>query len=142
MSLCENEMSGFLMRANEAPLTVELLADAMEAIADMPDEDRRDMTARMLCIIRHLEDAGVGDKRADLGLAINFQLHALAQLTAAGGLRGFRHVGAEQGMDWLHKDVIRATVEVPLREIDGDAAFEAQEFHDRLLAIATAAGHA
>jgi hypothetical protein len=135
-------MSEFLKRANEAPLTVELLAGAMEAIADMPDEDRRDMTARLLCIIRFLDEAGVGDDRANLGLAINFRLHALAQLTAAGGLRGFRRAGAEQGMDWLHEDVIRATVEVPLREVGGDAAFEAQEFHDRLLAIATTAGRA
>ncbi len=135
-------MSGFLKRANEAPLTAELLGGAMEAIADMPEEDRRDMTARMLCIIRYLDDADAGDDRASLGLAINFRLQALAQLTAQGGLRGFRHPAAEQGMDWLHADVIRAAVEVPVREMDGDAGFDPAEFHERLLAIATMAGRA
>lgn len=135
-------MIGFMQRANDAPLTTELLAGAMEAIAGMPAEDRRDMTARMLRIIGYLDEADVGDHRTDLGLAINFRLQALAQLTADGGLRGFRRPGVEQGMDWLHDDVIRATVEVPLREIGEQALFDPDEFHARLLAIATTAGRA
>ncbi len=135
-------MSGFLKRANDAPLTPELLAGAMEAIADMPDLDRRDMTARMLRVIRFLDEAEVGDARQDLGLAINFRLEALARLTAEGGLRGFRYAGVEKGSDWLHADVVRAATEVPLHERDDGAVFDAAEFHDRLLAIAQTLGNA
>jgi len=36
----------------------------LEAIADMVKEDRRDMSALMLCVIRYLDDAGVADDHA------------------------------------------------------------------------------
>ena len=38
--------------------------DILEAIADMVKEDRRDMSALMLCVIRYLDDAGVADDHA------------------------------------------------------------------------------
>ena len=111
-------------------------------IAELPEEDRRDVTAQMLRVIRYLDDAGTGDGRAALGLAINFRIRALARLTADGGLQGFRYPGAAEGMDWLHTDVVRAAAEVPLREVDDDAVFDPAEFHNHLLKIAATAGNA
>lgn len=135
-------MPDFLDLANKAPLTPALLSGAMEAIADMPEQDRRDMTARMLTIIRFLDWHSAADERQSLGLAINFRLQALARLIAEGGIRGFRHPGAKKVMDWLHEDVIRAAVAVPLRVRDDDAVFDKDEFHDHLLAIASPSGAA
>lgn len=51
-------MSKFLDDANAAPLTPELLGGAMEAIADLPEEDRRDVTAQMLRVIRYDPQSG------------------------------------------------------------------------------------
>lgn len=77
-------MSKFLDDANAAPLTPQLLGGAMEAIAELPEEERRDVTAQMLRVIRYLDDNGKGDERAALGLAINFRMPSRGSPPTAG----------------------------------------------------------
>jgi hypothetical protein len=108
----------------------------------LPEEGRRDITAQVVRAIHYRDDAGIEHGRPELGLAISFRIRALARLTADGGLQGFRQPGSEEGMDWLHTDVLRAATDVPLRQTEDDAAFDAAEVHEYLSKIATTAGSA
>lgn len=134
-------MNKTLQRANHAPVTAELLGGALEAINEMAAEDRSDMTARLLRIIRYLDEQGV-DERASILTAIEFRLEALARLSLDGDLKGFRHPSSENGAEWIHEDVVRCAAEIPLRARRHRLFFDRDEFHNHLLEIATPAGAA
>lgn len=135
-------MRKMLKQINAAPLTPELMQSAMEAIADLPAEDRRDMTARMLAVIRVLNDQLPERDGPAVGMAINFRLMALARMMSSEALPGFRLPAHADGPDLLHEDAVRAAVEVPLRLKGEDLVFDPVEFRDHLLAIASPAGKA
>ncbi len=129
-----------LDRINEPAVTPEILGEAMQAIAELPEDDRRDMTATMIAIFRFVDDLKDVDKEG-LSLAIYWRLAALARLTADGALRGFARPGLA-GAEWLHEDVIRCAAELPVIEVGDDITFDEAAFQARLLAIASPEGSA
>ena len=128
-------------KLNETPIAAELLGGAMEAVAELPPEDRRDMTTQMLCIIEHVEKTTKGKAEAGVGAALYFRMLALGKLTSDYPLPGFASPDFN-GAKLLHPDVIRCAAEQPLIMIGEDVAFDAGAFQIRLLDIAEAAGSA
>lgn len=137
-------MSGFLKTVNKTNVEPGLLGDVMQMHADMPAEDRLSFEARAFRMFDLLNGRGYRvKKRADLSVAIDFRLAALARLIDARGGRGFTMLGREENMDWVHADLVRCAAEEPV--IDDEAyqpAFDADRFEQRLLAICETQGEA
>ncbi len=118
-----------------------LLTEVLEAVGDLPAEDRG-FEGHTFTIIRLLMDRGVPViERANIALSISFRLQALAQLTADGGGRGWVLPG-EPGCDFVHEELLRCAAEEPLIEVGGQPAFDAASFHVRLLQLAEMRGEA
>ncbi|MCC2977983.1 hypothetical protein LK533_15060 [Sphingomonas sp. PL-96] len=132
-------MRKMLKQINAAPLTVELMQAAMEAVADLPEERRSDFMARMMGVM-----AGKVSQEDHwaVSMAIHSCLLALARLIGSEQLDGFRLPAHADGPDLLHEDAVRTATEVPLHEDGDDLIFDAAEFREHLLAIASPAGSA
>lgn len=137
-------MSDVLKTVNKTKIEPNLLGDVMQMHADMPPEDRSSFEARAFRIFDLLNGRGYrGKKRAALSVAIDFRLTALARLIDARGGRGFTMPGREEGMDWVHADLVRCAAEEPVVEDEArQPAFDADRFEQRLLAICETQGEA
>ncbi|MFC3713054.1 hypothetical protein ACFOMD_10750 [Sphingoaurantiacus capsulatus] len=128
---------------NKTKVDPELLADVLNMHADMPAEDRGSFEARAFGIFRLLADRGYSQEGGALATAISLRLTALALLARENGGRGFTMPGDEDGMDWVHADLVRCAAEEPLVEGDDEqAVFNRRSFEQRLLSICTAQGRA
>ena len=135
---------GYIARVNRTRVTPEHLIEANLAIAEMVPEDRRDMTARAVRIIRLLEEKNMkGRNRPDMLTAITFRLEALARLE----LQKHREMGAwsrpgdETGQVFAHEDLFKAAALEPLISESERPAFEPVSFFQRLLSISKEQGH-
>jgi hypothetical protein len=136
-------MSSLIHRVNKTKVEPDLLAEMMEMHAGMSAKDRPIFEARAFRMFELLNKRGFrGKRRADLSLAIDFRLTALARLTDAQGGRGFTRPGNEHGMDWIHTDLVRCAAEEPLSEQDDQPTFDIDSFEQRLLAITEMQGEA
>lgn len=136
-------MSSFIRRVNKTKVEPKLLAEMMEMHAGMSAEDRPVFEARAFRMFELLDEHGFrGKRRAELSLALDFRLTALARLTDAQGGRGFTRPGSEKGMDWVHADLVRCAAEEPLVERDDQPMFDIESFQRRLLTITEMQGEA
>lgn len=137
-------MTRYLEQVNRVSVAPDLLGEVMEMHANMPAEDRSSFEARAFRIFELLTGHGFrGKKRVDLSVAIDFRLTALARLTKARGGRGFTIPGREEGMDWVHPDLVRCAAEEPLIEDEAEqSAFDLDRFEQRLLGICEIKGEA
>lgn len=137
-------MSEYLDGVNKTKVTAKLLAEALTAYAAMPSEDRPVLEARAFRLFELLKGKGFGDKkRANLSIAIEFRLEALAHLRDAPAYRGWMMPSAESGADSIHYDLLRVAAVVPLVENGGTkVAFDPNAFRERLLKISSPRGEA
>jgi hypothetical protein len=98
------------------------------------------LEARMLCIVQVLSEKAVkADRHADLSIAIELRLEALARLLKADTTRGWTMPGMEPGATSVNFDLLRAAAQEPVIEgQDGHCTFDADSFQRRVLAIADA----
>jgi len=130
----------YLVRANKTKVTGKLLGEVMKMYASMPSEDRRSMEARTIRLIQFLDAKGLSKKRADLLIAIDFRLMALARFEKDEKLPGFTMPADEAGAEFIHIDALKAVAEEPLIEVDSQVAFDRDSFRRRVLEKATARG--
>lgn len=137
-------MSDFLRTVNKTKVEPDLLGEVMQMHADMPAEDRSSIEARAFQMFNLLNERGYrGKKRAALSVAIDFRLTALARLIDARGGRGFTMPGREEGMDWVHANLVRCAAEEPVVEDEvRQPGFDADRFEQRLLPICETLGEA
>jgi hypothetical protein len=137
-------MSDMLKRANRTPVSPNLLGAVMEMHADMPPEDRASFEGRAVRMFGLLEDRGISGRRmADLSVAIEFRMTALAQLVKGDGARGWTMAGNEEGLTFLHADVLKVAAKEPLIEnTERQPAFDADSFTRHLLRVSEARGRA
>jgi hypothetical protein len=111
---------------------------ALEAVNELPSEDRTDITARVVRLIELLGEPGRNDVGARAA-AINFRFQALAQRS---GRREFRSwsLPNRDGSSKIATSVLAAAATEPLIEIDGQLSFDPDRFFKRLLAMTEGEG--
>jgi hypothetical protein len=130
-------------RVNQTKLAAELLADAAEMHTGLPADDRRSFEGRAISLFKMLDRKGLGAQRADLAIAIDFRLSALARLLQDRQVRGWTLPGGEDGADFIHHDLIRAAAEEPvIEDANGQPAFDPESFRNRVLRLTGAQGEA
>jgi hypothetical protein len=83
------------------------------------------------------------DRHADLSIAIQFRLEALAKLVKADAIPGWTVPGKEASATSIDIDLLTAVAQERLIEgPDGHAAFNPDSFQKRVLRIAEARGSA
>ena len=127
-------MSGIVRRILEAKVSAADLERAVEAINELPHEDRKDIGARAVCLIELFGETEVSARVA----AIDWRLQALARLTADPEFRNWLMPG---GAGKIAANVLAAAAIEPLIEREGEPAFDPQSFLERLLAMTEEEGH-
>lgn len=110
-------MSEFLDRINRTRVPPDLLAEIMARYAAMAPSERGSLEARALELIQLLESKRLSqDLRADLLLAVQFRMEALAHCALDSAAEGWTLPGMEAGQVLMHADLIKAAAEMPLVE--------------------------
>jgi hypothetical protein len=137
-------MAGYLDGVNRTKVSAELLGEVVQMHTAMSPEDRPVFEARTVRIFELLKSNGVRGRRiATLAIAIDFRLTALARLQNDSPLRGWSMPSQEPGAISIAVDVLKAAAEEPLIEnAEKQAAFDAERFRRRLLAITEPDGRA
>jgi hypothetical protein len=136
-------MSRFTNRAMSAEVSPELLTASMEAIGELPADQRGSFEGRAFRLFRLLEERNEAQEAALTAFAIQLRLEALARLHDDRGLRAWTLPGDAEGADYIHADVVAAAAVEPLLEIDDHTVgFDPDSFRARVLADSAARGHA
>ena len=136
-------MTDVLNRVNQTKLAAELLGDAAEMHAGLPADDRNSFEGRAISLFKMLDRRGLGRKRADLAIAIDFRLTALARLLQDRQVRGWTLPAGHDGADFVHPDLIRAAAEEPvIEDANGQPAFDPESFRNRVLRLTGTQGKA
>jgi len=138
-------MSDYLKRVSRTKITPALLLDVIRMHSEMPVEDRPVLEARMVRIFQLLDEKGVkGNQRADMSIAIQFRLEALARLIQTDATRGWTMPGKEEvGATSIDTDLLTAAaLERLIEGPDGQAAFDPDSFQKRVLHISEVRGNA
>lgn len=110
-------MSEFLDRINRTRVPPDLLAEVMARYAAMAPSERGALEARAFEVIQLLEAKGFRQNlKADLLLAIQFRMEALAHCALDSAAEGWTLPGMETGQVLMHADLIKAAAETPLVE--------------------------
>jgi hypothetical protein len=136
-------MTDVLNRVNQTKLAAELLGDAAEMHAGLPADDRGSFEGRAISLFKMLDRRGLGRKRADLAIAIDFRLTALSRLLQDRQVRGWTLPAGHDGADFVHPDLIRAAAEEPvIEDANGQPAFDPESFRNRVLRLTGTQGKA
>jgi hypothetical protein len=137
-------MTTYLDQVNRTKVTPDLLVEVLAAHASMDPEDRGVFEARAFRIFELLKSKGLRARNiADLSVAINFRLMALARLEKVAALRGWSIQAEQPGVSRISFDALKAAAEEPLIENDeGQAVFDVERFRHRVLAGAEPEGRA
>jgi hypothetical protein len=122
---------------------VELLKAALDAVADLPDEDRKDLTGRTLAVIRLLDKHNVPrdiEGRGELLAGNQFRMEALARLRDDSAYRAWSMKSAIPKMDYIHEDLVEAAAVEPLKMSKRIARFDPKSFFKRVLEKSEARG--
>lgn len=137
-------MPGILTTVNRTKVAPELLMDVIQMHSEISAEDRPVPEARMIRIFQLLSEKGLkGRRHADVSIAIQFRLEALARLIKADATRGWTMPGSEPGATSIDTDLLTAAAQEPLIEgPEGHAAFDPDKFQKRVLQLAEMKGRA
>jgi hypothetical protein len=127
----------FLETSNRTKVSPELLFEVLQMHSEMSPEDRPVFEVRVIRIYELLKSKGLRSERiADLGMAIDFRLTALARLHQVDSLRGWSIPGEKPGVVSIAFELLQAAAEEPLIEnAEKQAAFDPESFRRRLLTI-------
>lgn len=134
----------YLDQVNRTKVTPELLIEVLAQHASMDPEDRGVFEARAFHLFELLKSKGLRTKKiADLSVAINFRLAALARLEKAAALQGWSIQTQQSDMSLISFNALKAAAQEPLIENEeGQAVFDAERFRHRVLADAEPEGRA
>lgn len=133
-----------LARVNKTIVSPDLLEEVLTMHSALPAEERTSFEGRAFHLFRFLESKGVGDRRGDLSVAINFRLQALAGLIAQNETSGWSTSPEAAGEpELIHRNLVRCAALEPLIEDENQqAAFEPESFRRRLWSMTKAEGNA
>jgi hypothetical protein len=132
-------MSGSFERILEVEVSSHDMRRALQAINAMPAEDRGDIAARAICLMRLFEHGN----RSDLGAwvaAVDWRFQALSRLAARVEFKAWSMPGDHDAVE-IAPDVLEAAAAEPLIEVDNRPGFDADAFFIRLLTITKGHGH-
>jgi hypothetical protein len=138
-------MAAFLKRVATKPIPADLLGAAAQAIADLPEGDRRDLTGRIIAVIRILDEQNVPrdlKDRSDLLMGIQFRLEALARLRDEPSYRAWSMKSGTPHLHYVHGDLVEVAATEPLIIRKRVARFEPKSFFKRVLQVSEARGRA
>src|SRR3954470_8514312 len=99
-------MAGYLQQVNRTKVQPELLLEVIEIHAEMAPEDRPVFEARAFRVFELLKEKGIRPNRvADMAIAIEFRLTALARLQRNAVLREWLLPSCEPGAIALSFDI-------------------------------------
>ena len=111
---------------------------AIEALNALPPEDRTDVAARVVCLIRLFGEPGQYEVNPRVA-AIDWRLQALTRLADRQEFNNWSFPGLYGAT--IATAVLEAAASEPLIEIDGHPGFDADKFFKRLLTAAEERGH-
>ena len=129
-------LSGFVDRAMTIKVHPDLLRKALREHEQMSPQDRADLTAQMISIIKITEKLKHVKKkdRSTLGHAIHLRLVALSRVHGRPEMRGYSFEKNKDGCSFIHDDVVVAAAQAPLVKVDDYIiAFDEDAFFQVLL---------
>jgi hypothetical protein len=123
----------------DAKVSAADMESALKAINAMPGEDRIDITARTICLIKLFDHRRDQTDVATLISAIDFRFEALAKLSRRPEF-GCWSMPRRDGSNSVAITVLEAAATEPLIELQKRPAFDADSFFKRLLVITEAEG--
>lgn len=137
-------MTSTLDQVNRTKVTPDLRGEVLTELAAMGPDDRSVFEARAFRSFELLKAKGLPTRKiANLSVAINFRLAALARLEKAAALRGWSLQTQQPGATLISFEALKAAAEEPLIENpEGQAVFDAERFRHRVLAGAEPEGRA
>ena len=129
-------MFGIVQQILSAKVSTAEMECALEAISSLSPEDRKDIGARAVCLIRMFGENEVSARVA----AIDWRFQALARLSTRPEFRNWSLRGCD-GASKIAITVLEAAATEPLIELEDRPAFDADSFFKRLLAITEEEGH-
>jgi hypothetical protein len=129
-------------KSSQQPIPVELLGSAVEAIAELPAEDRKNTASRVVALLRMMDAHNVSSAKARsalvTGIQFRLRLQALAYLQDQPSYRAWSITSGTPGMHYVHGDLVAAAATAPLVMAGRVASFEPQSFFDLVLEISEA----
>jgi hypothetical protein len=111
---------------------VELLGSAVEAIAELPAEDRKNTASRVVALLRMMDAHNVSSAKARsalvTGIQFRLRLQALAYLQDQPSYRAWSITSGTPGMHYVHGDLVAAAATAPLVMAGRVASFEPSRF--------------
>jgi hypothetical protein len=129
-------MSGIVEQILSTKVSATEMECALQAIGALPPEDRKDIGARAVCLIRMLGENEVSARVA----AIDWRFQALARLSTRPEFRNWSLPGRD-GASKITIAVLEVAATEPLIELEDRPAFDADSFFKRLLGITEEEGH-
>ena len=135
-------MANFTKRNRQA-VPVELFGAAIEAIARLPERDRKNAASRVVTLLYMMDAHNVPsalEARSALLMGIELRMKGLARLQDHPSYRAWSVKSGTPRRHSVHADLIAAAASAPLlsRRV---ARFEPQSFFQLVLAISEARGH-
>lgn len=131
-------LSDFVREAMTKTVHPNLLRQALRDHEKMPAEDRGDLGAQTISIIKLVEKRSRRKltrwERTTLVHAIHLRLVAMAHLNDRPEMRAYALEGKEKGCSFIHDDVVVAASKAPLVKVDDHTiAFDEDAFFQILL---------
>jgi hypothetical protein len=132
-------MSGIVQRICRAKVSAADMERAFEAVHTLPPEARTDIATRVVCLLELFGEPGRREVSARVA-AIDWRCQALARLSDRPEFKNWSLPDLDGGAR-IAPTVLEAAATEPLIAIDGEPAFDADRFFQRLLAAAEEDGH-
>ena len=136
------EYNKFKDQINDTKIEVELLGEAMEMLARLPDDKRDSFEERARSVYNFLAKKGYEDCGL-ASMAIMLRLMALDTVIDDPEVKGLVISNPVPKVIYLHYDLLRTAVEEPIVEGNqGEPMFVTENFKVRLLQLSGAGGSA
>jgi hypothetical protein len=128
------------------PVEPAQLSTALRLFEQMNPDDRADLGARALELIKHFHKPGNEPKNLEIGdlvSAIQFRLQAFATLHDRPEMSAWARPSTEEGCDYINGALLEAAATEPIVRLDEyNITFDPNSFFKRVLAVSDLEGEA
>jgi hypothetical protein len=133
----------FLRDINAVTVPAPLLGEVTTLWAALPEAEWRDFDRRLEHVLNFVAERETGDHAPMLAMAIALRLMALDAIVHNPEHRAWLFPGAQEGITFLHGDIVKAAAQAELLTgADGNPTFAQEAFRMRLMTLAAARGQA
>lgn len=137
----KNEHTPLLKRIADCPVTQDDLEAVLGVFDRMKEEDRRDLTARSMQLIRLFDKERPFREVSDITLAVEFRLEALSRLMVHPEIKTFFPPSDKPGAVMISQPMLHIAATEPLLSKNDRPAFDVKSFCTRLSALPKEAYH-